>query len=38
LWKEAIDQELDIVDRAGIWNVVDKVKEERKLIANRYLR
>jgi hypothetical protein len=26
LWKEAVDKELDSLDRAGTWDVVDKVE------------
>jgi hypothetical protein len=29
LWKEAVDMELDSLDKAGIWDVVDKVKGEK---------
>jgi hypothetical protein len=31
LWKEAVDKELDSLDRAGTWNVVDKVEEEKEV-------
>jgi hypothetical protein len=31
LWKEAVDKELDSLDMAGTWNMVDKVEGEKEL-------
>jgi hypothetical protein len=31
LWQEAVDKELDSLDRAGTWNVVDKVEEGKEV-------
>jgi hypothetical protein len=31
VWKEAVDRELDSIDRAGTWNVVDKVEGEKEV-------
>jgi hypothetical protein len=38
LWKEAVDKESDSLNRAGMWDMVDKVKEGKEVLANGNLR
>jgi hypothetical protein len=35
-WKEAVDRELDSLDRAGTWNMVNKV-ERGKEVSSRWV-